>query len=182
MPEILGAVADVVRKHCSNTQITICADNDRFTAGNPGLTRGAEAAKAISAKFVYPVFGDLPGADDPVLKYSDFNDLAQIAGLDLVKRQIGKPGQRSRLPPFIAAGTQVSVRITTRPQPLDFIFRYNEQGLIPRGVVGVLTATGGTGKTFFFAFPGHGCGGRRKFWAYQCAKSFKCKRQINPIC
>lgn len=145
----LAAVARTVREHCPNDQITVCADNDRFTSGNPGLKYATEAAKVISAKLVYPVFGEVPAGDDPELKYTDFNDLANVAGVDAVGKQVGEPGRRGRLPPLTALGTNVGERIRERPRPLDFIFRFNEQGLIPKGVVGVLTATGGTGKTFF---------------------------------
>lgn len=142
-------VAKVVRAKCPHDQITIFADNDRFTAGNKGITKANEAAKAIGARVVFPVFDGLPGADDPELKLSDFNDLAVVGGIDLVRQQSQAPSQRGRLLPLTEAGSKVSGRLQARPMPLDFIFKFNDQGLIPRGVVGVLTATGGTGKTFF---------------------------------
>lgn len=47
----------------------IAADNDRFTANNPGLTKGLEAAKAIGAKLILPHF---PCND---CDCTDFNDL-----------------------------------------------------------------------------------------------------------
>lgn len=47
----------------------IAADNDRFTANNPGLTKGLEAAKAIGAKLIWPHF---PCHD---CDCTDFNDL-----------------------------------------------------------------------------------------------------------
>lgn len=142
-------VAKVLRAACPHAQVTIFADNDRFTPGNPGLADATKAAKSISAKLVFPVFDGLPGADDAELKLTDFNDLAATGGLDLVRQQIAQPMQKGRLLPLTAASSIVAGRLRARPAPLDFIFRFNEQGLIPRGVVGVLTATGGTGKTFF---------------------------------
>jgi replicative DNA helicase len=47
------------------------------------------------------------------------------------------------------ARTKVKDRLVAKPAPVEFVFKYHDQGLIPKGVVGVLTATGGTGKTFF---------------------------------
>ncbi|MCP4566076.1 MAG: AAA family ATPase [FCB group bacterium] len=129
--------------------ITICADNDKFTAGNPGIKAGKETAREISAKLVIPDLTGLPGGDDPDLKLSDFNDLATISDIETVKKQISGSGGTSKLPPLTPDGSRVSTRLKARPAPLDFIFKYNDQGLIPRGVTGVLTATGGTGKTFF---------------------------------
>jgi replicative DNA helicase len=147
----LPRVAKVVRDKCPTDRIIICADDDRFSPGNPGMARGKEAAKAVSGEIVAPVFDGLPGADDPDLKYSDFNDLACVSGsVELVKKQLQAPYQRQKLPPLTASTSMVKGRLKARPKPLDFIFRFNDQGLIPRGVVGVLTATGGTGKTFFF--------------------------------
>lgn len=145
----LESVSKIVRSKLPNHSITICADNDRFTAGNPGITKATRAAKSISAKMVFPVFDGLDGADDPERRLSDFNDLAAVGGIDLVIAQAKAPAQRGRLLPLTETGSRVSGRLRARPEPLDFIFRYNDQGLIPRGVIGVLTATGGTGKTFF---------------------------------
>ncbi|SDE21276.1 AAA family ATPase [Desulfuromonas thiophila] len=145
----LPPVARSFRERCPTTPLTICADNDRFTAGNPGITKAGEAAKATGATLVFPCFDGIPGGDDQALKWSDFNDLAAVAGNDTVALQIKNPGERGRLPPLSPAGSQVGNRLKFRPKPLEFIFKFNDQGLIPRGVIGVLTATGGTGKTFF---------------------------------
>lgn len=145
----LPKVAEVVRRVCPTSPITICADDDRFTAGNPGRSKAEEAAKSISAEVVYPVFDGLPGANDPEKKLSDFNDLHAIAGIEAVRTQMAKPGKRTKLPPQGPEATNFLKTVKTRPAPLDFIFRFNDRGLIPRGVVGVLSATGGTGKTFF---------------------------------
>lgn len=145
----LAHVAKEVRGACPNSPITICADNDRFTAGNPGLTDATKAAKAVSAKLVFPVFDGLDGGDDPERNLTDFNDLAAVGGLELVKEQASAPTQRGKLPPLTDFGTKVGGRLKARPKPLEFIFKFNDQGLIPRGVLGALTATGGTGKTFW---------------------------------
>lgn len=145
----LPPVARTVREKCPTAPLVICADNDRFTAGNPGVRFANEAAKATGATVVVPSFEGIPGGEDPDLKWTDFNDLAAVSGIEAVKAQITQPGERGRLPPLTAAGSRVAGRLKARPKPLEFIFKFNDQGLIPRGVIGVLTATGGTGKTFF---------------------------------
>lgn len=53
------------------TDLVVCADNDRFTEGNPGVTAATAAAKATGAKLIVPQFPEgVPG--------SDFNDLAML--------------------------------------------------------------------------------------------------------
>jgi putative DNA primase/helicase len=50
------------------TDLVICADNDRFTENNPGVTYATAAAKATGAKLIVPELPEgVPG--------SDFNDL-----------------------------------------------------------------------------------------------------------
>ncbi|WP_374402673.1 toprim domain-containing protein [Niveibacterium sp.] len=64
-------VAKAARKAWPAAELLVCADNDRNTPGNPGLTKATEAAKAVGAKLTVPQFPDCaPG--------SDFNDLALL--------------------------------------------------------------------------------------------------------
>ncbi|MCB1506869.1 MAG: toprim domain-containing protein [Hyphomicrobiaceae bacterium] len=51
--------------------LVICADNDRRTAGNPGVAAATAAAKATGARLIVPEFPE--GASG-----SDFNDLAAL--------------------------------------------------------------------------------------------------------
>ena len=60
-------VAIVLRDKYPGYQLIICADNDRFTDGNPGLTKARKAAKLTDAGLLIPTFTD----DEPG---SDFND------------------------------------------------------------------------------------------------------------
>jgi len=56
--------------------LTICADNDRGTPGNPGVTAATAAAKAVGARLAIPEFPDgMKGTDWNDL---DWNDLARI--------------------------------------------------------------------------------------------------------
>ena len=61
----LDPVARVLRAKYPHARITICADNDANTTGNPGLTKARAAAAAIGGLVAIP--------PDP---YNDFNDAA----------------------------------------------------------------------------------------------------------
>ncbi|MCK0510157.1 toprim domain-containing protein [Aromatoleum buckelii] len=64
-------VAKAARTAWAGADLVICADNDRQTEGNPGVTHATAAAKAIGARLIVPQFPE--GAAG-----SDFNDLAAI--------------------------------------------------------------------------------------------------------
>lgn len=67
----LRAVAEAARHAWPGADLIIAADNDRHTAGNPGVTDATAAAKAVGARLLVPQFAD----DEPG---SDFNDLAAL--------------------------------------------------------------------------------------------------------
>lgn len=49
-------VALELRAKYPTVRIILCADDDRYTVGNPGLTKAAEAAKAIGGLLAKPIF------------------------------------------------------------------------------------------------------------------------------
>lgn len=60
----LKAVALAVRAMRPDAKIVICGDNDRVTAGNPGVTKAREAALAVGGFVSIPEFPpDVPGTD-----------------------------------------------------------------------------------------------------------------------
>lgn len=61
----LEPVARMLRAKFPGAVITICADNDAGTPGNPGLTKGITAARAVGGYVAMPPHG-----------YNDFNDAA----------------------------------------------------------------------------------------------------------
>lgn len=61
------------RKHPKQTFV-IAADNDQHTKGNPGLSKGREAASAIGADLIYPDFSD------ESFSGTDFNDYLTHGG------------------------------------------------------------------------------------------------------
>ncbi len=61
----------------------VCVDDDHNTLGNPGLTKGNEAAQAVDGKVAIPMFGDNRPEDA-----TDFNDMRRLHGDEAVKRCI----------------------------------------------------------------------------------------------
>jgi len=55
----LTAVALALRAKYPTTKIILCADNDRFTPGNPGVTKATEAARAVGGFLAVPQFEDV---------------------------------------------------------------------------------------------------------------------------
>jgi putative DNA primase/helicase len=75
-------VARALHKKHSSADILICADDDRETKGNPGLTKAREAAAAVNGQVVVPQF------PEGVEAGTDFNDLAAVAGIEAVRNQM----------------------------------------------------------------------------------------------
>jgi putative DNA primase/helicase len=62
---------------CKNPEIrvTVAADNDTHTEGNPGLTKGRKAAGAVGVDLIYPDFSGLSQTG------TDFNDYVVAGGV-----------------------------------------------------------------------------------------------------
>lgn len=81
----LHAVAQLMRERFPRLKLIVCADNDAGTEGNPGMTKGKEAAQAVGGLLAIPDFGD-----DRTEAMTDFNDMAAKSGLQAVKEVIEK--------------------------------------------------------------------------------------------
>lgn len=83
------AVAEDLRASLPNATFVIAADNDRWSKmgeiENPGVHFAERAAYAVRGRLVVPQFADL---DD---RPTDFNDLQQREGIDVVQRQLMPP-------------------------------------------------------------------------------------------
>ncbi len=79
----LEAVAKEVRHSWPAARIVVCADDDYRTAGNPGVTKATEAARAVGGFLAVPAFG----ANRPD-GATDFNDLAGLLGLAAVAEAV----------------------------------------------------------------------------------------------
>ena len=86
----LAAVARAVRDRQPQARIVVCADDDRDTPGNPGLSHARQAALAVGGLLATPEFGpDRPAGA------SDFNDLYRIRGLSAVLTAVRAAGAPS---------------------------------------------------------------------------------------
>jgi len=83
----LAAVARAIGDRQPQARIVVCADDDRATPGNPGLTHARQAALVVGESLAIPDFGpDRPeGA-------SDFNDLHRHRGLSAVVTAVRAAG------------------------------------------------------------------------------------------
>ena len=88
----LAPVAAVLHARYKTAKLLICADDDRFSDGNPGVTCASAAAMEVGGAFVVPVFADEAARqaayDTKGAKITDFNDLHAAEGLHLVRVQI----------------------------------------------------------------------------------------------
>jgi putative DNA primase/helicase len=88
----LPPVAEALRKRWKQTRILVCADDDCFTDGNPGVTAASAAAMAVSGEWMRPVFADdaarRAAYEANGRKLTDFNDLQAIEGAAAVRAQV----------------------------------------------------------------------------------------------
>ena len=80
----LAKVAKSAKEMFLGSRIVICADNDQFSEGNPGITKAKAAAGLVFGEIVYPIFNESDLASKP----TDFNDLHTLQGIEAVKEQI----------------------------------------------------------------------------------------------
>ena len=78
----LALVCKMLKEKLPTVQLVICADDDYRTKGNPGRTKATEILDIIDAIICVPRFKDQAN------RGTDFNDLAQIEGLESVRIQI----------------------------------------------------------------------------------------------
>lgn len=73
-------VAKSVREKFKRSKIIICADNDQYKKSNVGIKSAEKTACEVDADIVYPIFRCVD------TKPTDFNDLANLEGIDEVKK------------------------------------------------------------------------------------------------
>lgn len=88
----LAPVAAVLHVRYKTARLLICADDDKFSDGNPGVTCASAAAMEVGGAFVVPAFADelarQAAFDTKGAKLTDFNDLHALEGLHVVRVQI----------------------------------------------------------------------------------------------
>lgn len=126
----IGPVVDALRSKYSQP-IVICADNDAWTDGNPGIAKAQEVAAVVPGVTVcWPTFKDTS------TKPTDYNDLAQLEGNRAVIEQI-------TVPPRDIHATPVGIFEDTDIPPRPWVF--GDQLL--RGYVTGIVAPAGIGKS-----------------------------------
>ncbi len=76
----LDAVTRKLRVKMPDRTLLVCADNDQWTEGNPGITKATAAARESRTLLAIPKFRETE--TNP----TDFNDLHQLEGLQAVNR------------------------------------------------------------------------------------------------
>lgn len=136
-------VAQVMREKFSDARLVLCADNDQWTSGNPGVTKARAAAEAVGGLLVIPQFSNLEA------KPTDLNDLHQLCGVDAVKDAICSAQPVAEIVPNAAPTQQRGPRLTLlsaadiTPEPIDWLW----QGWLASGKLHMLAGVPGTGKT-----------------------------------
>lgn len=88
----LAPVCAAVRKRYKAAKLLICADDDSFTDGNPGLTAASTAAMEVDGAVLKPAWSDPETRqakfDSGKGKLTDFNDVHAVDGLAAVRDQV----------------------------------------------------------------------------------------------
>jgi putative DNA primase/helicase len=88
----LAPVAIALRKRYPRARILVCADDDAFTEGNPGITAAGTAALEVEGAWLAPTFADEAARQarhsSQGHKLTDFNDLHALEGLHVVRTQV----------------------------------------------------------------------------------------------
>jgi putative DNA primase/helicase len=113
-------VAEAMRAGFPDATLIVCADNDQWTlkpVANPGLTRAREVREAVGALVAVPQFDPALGIANEAGKVkgpNDFNDLAQLEGIDAV-RQVIADTLNPPAPVIVEAPAPVPVDISNIP-------------------------------------------------------------------
>ncbi len=78
----LSPVAKAIQLKHPRSAIIICCDNDQFKSSNTGADKGKQILSSLGIPYVLPKFEDISS------KPTDFNDLAQLEGVEAVVQQI----------------------------------------------------------------------------------------------
>lgn len=107
-------VAQVLKERFLDAELILCADDDHRTAGNPGLTKAREAARAVGGRVAVPEFGtDRPNGA------TDFNDLHVAQGLDAVRACIDSAlTEQSQRADSVGVLSVLSVDAWPEPRPI----------------------------------------------------------------
>jgi len=154
----LEPVARCLREKYPSLPLVLCADDDYRTAGNPGITKATEAARAVGGLMAVPDFGH-----DRPEKATDFNDLMRHRGAESVRQCVASATAALESPQGAQAGAidhgastrsrasggsgGVSLILTSAadltPEPVQWLWN----GWLAEGKLHILAGAPGTGKT-----------------------------------
>lgn len=107
----LKPVTEALRAKLPDTLLIVCADDDHAIEGNPGLTKAAEAARAVNGLLAVPTFPATRGPKD-----TDFNDLVKLTTPEAVRACIEGAATVSPSP---EAETPPESELESHENPLD---------------------------------------------------------------
>ncbi len=138
----LKAVALAMKEKLPDARIVVAADDDAFGAENVGLLKAKEAAQVVGGFLAVPDFGN--NRPD---RATDFNDLHQVANIEVVKRCIenAQPVKIAESPKKICADDGVIFvnGADLVPEPINWLWH----GWLAKGKLHILAGQPGLGKT-----------------------------------
>ena len=135
----LPKVVQELEKEHPDVSFIVCADNDKWTNRNPGLTNAKEAAQLVSGLVAYPRFKQ-PDIDKHG-KLTDWNDFHQLYGLKAVQSALKpkiKKAKRGR-----GLFTDLA-ELTKNITPPDFLI----DGIVEHDTDGAAIGASAVGKSF----------------------------------
>ncbi|WP_226704055.1 AAA family ATPase [Microbulbifer elongatus] len=130
----LKPVAEALQKKYPQLQMVVAADNDHATDGNPGITKGTEAAEAVGSLLAVP---DLSGDEG-----TDFNDLSALRGLKAVQEAL-------EAATVVRGAKKGRFDLANHFEGYDQEINYLVKGWLPAESFGVVYGASGTFKSFF---------------------------------
>ena len=116
-------VAQEYRAIHPNTPLVFAADNDAWRDdGNTGIKKAKAAAQAVSAGVAVPQFGDVSTLP------TDWNDLHQLEGLEVVRAQLETKATRTEGRPRVEIITGAELAAKDFPE-----IRWTVDGIVPEG-------------------------------------------------
>lgn len=141
----LEPAARALRVKYPQLRLIVCADDDAATAGNPGITKATEAARAVAGFVALPGFGA-----DRAEGATDFNDLARARGAEAVRVALENAKRPAAMEPATQEaaadaldGVQIIRGDTIKPEAIDWLW----DGYLASGKVHIMAGAPGTGKT-----------------------------------
>lgn len=134
----LPKVAKRLKTDHPDTGFVVCADNDKWTKENPGLTKAKEAATFLSGIVAYPKFKKIH--TDKHEKPTDWNDYHKLYGLNSVRSALKPKIKKAFRKRSLLTDFETLARDISSP---DYLI----QDMIETDTTGALIGPSATGKS-----------------------------------